>query len=94
MVLRLVNGGPHGKSVYPSIGPGIDYSVASNASAIYSVASMLGRHIGKNVRKVVVEYNDNSIMVIWRASDGSITGIIAEPNTSTHRRQHAPLHQQ
>ncbi|MCE4598673.1 MAG: hypothetical protein F7C81_00545 [Desulfurococcales archaeon] len=94
VALRLVSGGPYGKTVYPSIDPGTDYSIASNTSTIYSIAALLGRHLGKNVRKIVIEYDDNSIIVIWKASDGSIAGVIAEPGASIHRRRGALLHQQ
>ena len=88
-VYRLISHSSLGYHVYPEIGYGIDDELAKATGTAYTAGQILAKPLGKNVRKVVVEFTDGSIIVAWSNGEGVI-GIYVDPSRHVLQARQVP----
>ncbi len=88
-VYRLISHSSLGYHVYPEIGNGVDEELARATGIAYSAGQLLAKPLGKNVKKVVVEFTDGSIIVAWSNGEGVI-GVYADSSRHVLQARQVP----
>ncbi len=89
-VFRIISSTPGYEAVHPPIGGGIDKVLARSLRLAYSAGEYAASPLKRQARRVVVELDDGSVIVVWRKGE-EVIGVYAEPSKPWLQAARAPL---